>query len=45
MEHGATAQFKKEEDLMTSSVLIPVVKKDIITIGAKIYQVISTEGK
>ena len=42
---GATAQFKKEEDLLANSVLIPVVKKDMITIGATLYQVISTEGK
>ena len=42
---GATVQSKMEQDLMANSVLIPVVKKDMITFGAKLHQVISTKEK
>ena len=41
MEIGATVQFKKEEDLMANSVLIPAVQKEKIIFGAKLHQVIA----
>ena len=40
MEIGATVQFKKEEDLMANSVLIPAVQKEKIIFGAKLHPVL-----
>ena len=45
MEIGATVQPTQKEDLMANSVLVPVVKKEKIIFGAKLYQVISTKEK